>query len=293
MRKIIFYFCLLSILLSKAYAQDSTQLKSLQDSINSLKVQVNSVQKSIDTAKGEGSFVYYDSTSYAFAKSHPAEVLYKNCIYLNTAKTQKNEHPKWDAYVRFWLCLLLTFSILFFSIKWAQTTTIIRDEAYDTSGVLVTKNLPYSYSRTQLLWWTTIIMSCYVLLFGITGVLIPLNGTVVLLLGLGVGVYGFARLIDNNQTTSLESGTRHQETEGHKDFLTDILSDNIGISIHRVQSFVFNIIFGLAFIFYYVQALRTGDYPFLEMEQWQFALLGISSSAYLGIKAVAENRKGK
>lgn len=291
MRRIIFCFLSLSVLAITTQGQDSNQLNTIQAGVDTIAKQVTTINKKIDTAKQQSVFTYFDSSSYAYAKNHPAEVIYKNCIYLNTAKTQKNPNPTWDAYLRFWLCLIIAILIIFYSIKLARTTTLIRDEVYNAAGELVTKDIPYSYSRTQLLWWTVIIMTCYTLLFGITGVLVPINGTMVLLLGLGASVYGFARLIDDNQVTTLAPGTRHQEKEGTQHFLKDILSDDIGISIHRMQSFIFNIVFGLGFIFYFVQSLRSGDYPFIEMEQWQFALLGISASTYLGIKATAENKK--
>lgn len=291
MRTIIFCFLCLCIIASNVNGQDSTQLNTIKSGIDTITKQIKSINNKIDSANQQPAFAYFDSSSYAYAKNNPAKVIYRNCIFLNTAKTQKNAQPKWDDYLRFWLCLFIALSILFFAIKLARTTTIIRDEVYDKAGELVKEKIPYSYSRTQLLWWTVIILVCYTLLFGITGVLVPLNGTMVLLLGLGASVYGFARLIDENQATSLAPGTRHQEKEGTNHFLKDILSDDIGISIHRMQSFIFNIIFGLGFIFYFVQSLRSGDYPFIEMEQWQFALLGISASTYLGIKATAENKK--
>jgi hypothetical protein len=291
MRTIIFCFLCISIIASKVNGQDSNQLNTIQSGVDTIAKQIKTINNKIDSVKQQTVFNYFDSSSYAFAKNNPATVIYKNCIFLNTAKTQKTVHPKWDAYLRFWLCLVIALLILFYAIRLARTTTLIRDEVYNTVGTLVTKDIPYSYSRTQLLWWSVIIMVCYTLLFGITGVLVPLNGTMVLLLGLGASVYGFARLIDDNQVTSLAPGTRHQEKEGTKHFLKDILSDDIGISIHRMQSFIFNIIFGLGFIFYFIQSLRSGDYPFIEMEQWQFALLGISASTYLGIKATAENKK--
>src|ERR1044071_599571 len=68
-----------------------------------------------------------------------------------------------------------------------------------------------------------------------------------------------------------------------RDFFTDILTDDSGISFHRFQMFVWTIILGIIFIF--------SVYKQLAMPQFNetlLALLGISSGTYLGFM-FAEN----
>ncbi|HEX4850110.1 MAG TPA: hypothetical protein VFV08_04845, partial [Puia sp.] len=92
---------------------------------------------------------------------------------------------------------------------------------------------------------------------------------------------------DNNQTQP----TRHQDLSNTKNFFSDILSDDTGISIHRFQAVAFNIIFGVGFVSAFFENLSSCKYPFTDFEQWQLTLLGISASAYLGLKA-RENGEG-
>ena len=148
---------------------------------------------------------------------------------------------------------------------------------------------PFSFARVQLFWWTLIIISCYAYFFGLTAVLVPINSTTVILLGCGVLVYAGGKLIDNRQIQA-SGGQRHQDGDATcQGFFTDILSDEGGISLHRFQALAFTIIFGVAYISFFVRAVYAHTYPLVEFSEGQFALIGISSAAYLGLKAT-ENR---
>jgi len=61
----------------------------------------------------------------------------------------------------------------------------------------------------------------------------------------------------------------------NQSFLKDILSDNQGISIHRLQSFVFNVIYGVVFI-----KSVVFDYAMPEFGSVELLLLGISNGTY-------------
>src|SRR6185503_20122297 len=70
-------------------------------------------------------------------------------------------------------------------------------------------------------------------------------------------------------------------------FLKDVLSDESGISIHRLQLFVWTLVLGIIFC--------TVVYGSLEMPQFSntlLGLMGISSGTYLGLK-VPETKTGK
>jgi hypothetical protein len=88
-------------------------------------------------------------------------------------------------------------------------------------------------------------------------------------------------------------GTRNQDnnkSDVEPDFFHDILSDDSGISIHRFQSMVFNVIFGIGFISNFIKQVCLEAYPLADFTDWQFALIGISSATYLGLKATSENK---
>ena len=64
------------------------------------------------------------------------------------------------------------------------------------------------------------------------------------------------------------------------DFLTDILTDVDGITLHRFQAFVWTLVLGVVFV---VGAIPGKGMPDNFTPQ-MLALLGISGGAYLGFK---------
>ncbi len=162
-----------------------------------------------------------------------------------------------------------------------------RDEGYDSNNnANSVMERPFGYSKVQLFWWTMIILCCYTFFYGLTGVLVPLNPTSVILLGFGVMVLAGGKMIDQRQIKSSPPGTRHQDGDARSEsFVMDIISDDQGPSIHRFQAVVFNVVFGIGFVSFFISALYGQRYPFADFTEWQFALIGISSATYLGMKA--------
>jgi hypothetical protein len=193
---------------------------------------------------------------------------------------------------------LISLSILLmlvFGYLLAKYSAICRDESYDPATHLLKTDVhrrPFSYSRVQCLWWTLIIFSCYTAVCIYFLELLPLNATVIILLGGGLSVSVFGKVIDNNQ---IQEGTvlhnRNQDIKDSEGFFIDILSDDSGVSVHRLQALLFNIIFGIGFIMACITKVENQLYPFADFEVWQFTLLGISAAGYLGMKA-GENGKG-
>jgi hypothetical protein len=157
--------------------------------------------------------------------------------------------------------------VIYLSVK----TDLIRDVSPTNPN-----QRPYSLARTQLLWWTTIITVCYIIGYGQKGVFDTLNNTCLILLGISLTTTASARIIDGTQATTQLSRHQDQPTEH---FLIDILSDENGISIHRFQTVLFNLLFGVSFLVLFFQ-----NYVFPDFSTEQMTLLGISSSAYVGLK---------
>lgn len=124
---------------------------------------------------------------------------------------------------------------------------------------------PYSWARVQLAWWTVIILSSVIAVVwkdtqtAPPGNLPSLHYSTLVLLGISAATITVARSIDvsdvNNQGT-----VRHQNVPSES-FLTDILSDQDGISIHRMQAVVFNVLFGIWFIGSVLYNLGAGHDP--------------------------------
>lgn len=142
---------------------------------------------------------------------------------------------------------------------------------------------PFSLSRVQLALWTAIISCCYIYLALSCGCLvIPINSTALILMGISTGTTVLASTIDKSQ----DSQERHQN-EPSKGLVIDILSDKNGISVHRFQNVVWTVIA----IAVYLCHLGLQECNLPDLDSTLIGMSGISSSAYLGLK-INENGKG-
>ncbi|MCG8309626.1 MAG: hypothetical protein MI975_19685 [Cytophagales bacterium] len=159
----------------------------------------------------------------------------------------------------------------------------VRTPALRDLSSLAKDKKPYSFSRCQVFWWTLIILSSltYILISTST---FSVNSTVWILLGISGATLGVGAAIDNKDVNKVGRGKTHQNlpSEG---WLFDILMDNQGVSIHRVQAFLFNIGFG---VFYLVEVLTTLEIP--EFDTNMLALLGLSNGAYALVKNNENNQ---
>ncbi len=113
------------------------------------------------------------------------------------------------------------------------------------------ENKPYSLSRVQLAWWMGFVLCAFIaVVFNKynTDMNIPtFSDGILVVLGISSITTAAATLTDvSDQSNSLL--TRHQNDEGGgKHFFIDILSDQNGVSVHRLQTVLFNLIFAVWF----------------------------------------------
>ncbi len=188
----------------------------------------------------------------------------------------------------FWFSLVvLTLLILFFDVKYS----LLRD----TSTAL---HKPYSFARVQLAWWTIIIFSSLIAILTLKAGIPTFSESILVLLGISSATTAAARVIDvadqkNTDIVPIQNG----ESEN---FLLDILSDGNGVSMHRFQTVVLNIIFGIWFVCavldHFTQFLNNVSYftgnisnilPVLDSNN--LILLGLSSGTYAALK-ITENK---
>jgi hypothetical protein len=100
------------------------------------------------------------------------------------------------------------------------------------------------------------------------------------LLGIGAGTSAISKGVDSKQDSQVL--VRHQDhpSEG---FLTDILSDETGVSMHRFQALVFNIIYGVLFVHKFIYDSGTA-HKLPEFNATELGLLGISAGTFLYMK---------
>ncbi|HEY7215851.1 MAG TPA: hypothetical protein VIC28_14585 [Thermoanaerobaculia bacterium] len=174
----------------------------------------------------------------------------------------------------------------------ARRTPLLRDRSPLTPAG---KLPPYSLSRFQMAFWSFLIIAAYVFIWMITQELDTITGSVLALLGIGSSTALAATLIDKEKVTKTAAGEGEAQAPSaaappaktaavSEGFLRDVLSDDEGISLYRLQLFVWTIVLGIIFI--------ASVYDGLQMPQFNptlLGLMGISSGTYLGFK-VPESR---
>jgi hypothetical protein len=144
---------------------------------------------------------------------------------------------------------------------------------------------PFSWSRTQLAFWTVIIFSSFLyLLFKYRFSIPELNNVNLILLGIAVATTASAKLIDDSQKNNPDLSQNYPS----KGFLYDILSDKNGVSIHRLQNLLWTLAVGIIYMQYV--GVQKGMPDETVLTQNLLILMGISTGAYIGIKTT-ENSK--
>ncbi len=300
MKKIYLFFFIATLLGLKISAQEKDTLQELRKTIDSLKQNISEIKtnegalnKKVDSVNEKvNEQLVIDASGLDSARKNPDSVLYKTYIFNKINKKVKKDRR--DIRGFFAISSLVILVLMWAgAIYYTRKDSLCKDVAFDKSGNQIKAEFcPYSYSRAQLLWWTLIILSCYIFFFGVTGVTVPFNVTSAVLLGFGAIVYSSGKIIDNVQIQK-GKGDRNQDQGAQNreapNFIKDILSDDNGISIHRYQAVIFNLVFGIGFLGFFIKSLIHQKYPFPDFTEWQFALLGISSATYLGLKA-SENK---
>lgn len=153
---------------------------------------------------------------------------------------------------------------------------------YFLKGINSTK---YSLSRVQMAWWTMIVICCYIALWSDSGILVPLSGDTLILIGISAGTAAAAQTIDIGKIRVLEQSGRSEQTQiraaihTNQTFLFQILSDENGINIQRFQSVVFTLFIGIFFVFEVITKFEMPD-----LDPGILGLMGISSATYAGLK---------
>lgn len=140
----------------------------------------------------------------------------------------------------------------------------------------------YSLSRTQLAVWTMIIAVSYIMIALVTGELVPLTTSTLILLGISGATAAAANVIDSNDKQN--NKVRHQDVIPTKGLLNDLLCDSNGVSVHRFQMIVFNLILCVFFVKEVFTTLQMPDF-----DNNLLILMGLSNTTYAGLKTNENN----
>jgi hypothetical protein len=189
-----------------------------------------------------------------------------------------NEIKRWGQFG--WL--LIAAFVGFFALLILRYKTIIKN---GTGGLPMKEGEKtcYSFSKSQFAFWTFIIMSSFIYIWSFTGDLNSINATALVLLGITSVTIATGNLIDKDEESRLDPKVvrsfRVKSSGKRSNFLEDILSDANGISIHRLQAFIFNLVFGIAFL-----KSVLSNYSMPEFSETQLILLGLSNGTYAFLK---------
>ncbi len=192
-----------------------------------------------------------------------------------------------NAQIIFWIVfVLLALLVLFMDKKY----NMLRDNS------ILYKKKPFSYARTQLTWWTVIVLSSFITILLKRRDIPTFDSSTLILLGISSATTIAARLTDMSDKDNVPSNLISQNSTG-KNFIIDILSDNSGVSIHRLQTVIFNIVIGGWFIYKVtVNLVITGMdinkiIPVLEPNN--LILIGLSAGTYAALKTTENKSNGK
>jgi hypothetical protein len=178
----------------------------------------------------------------------------------------------------FWLVVVPKTDLAIFSTILAGSLVLVTLLARRTAllrkpGPQPALERPYSIGRFQLAFWSVLVAESYLFVWLLTGNLNTITASVLALVGIGSATALGGSLIDSGSKPETAPGLRS------RGFLTDLLSDSSGISIHRFQILSWTLILGVIFC--------ASVYKVLEMPEFSPALLGlmgISSGTYLAFK---------
>jgi hypothetical protein len=134
---------------------------------------------------------------------------------------------------------------------------------------------PYSLSLFQMAFWFFLVIASYVFIWLICDELNTITDSVLGLIGIGAATAVGAKMI-NDRTIGTDAPT---VTHG---FISDVISDANGVSIHRLQMFGWTLVLGVIFL-----ASVYNDLAMPEFSSTLLGLMGISSGTYLGIKGTS------
>lgn len=134
----------------------------------------------------------------------------------------------------------------------------------------------FSLSKTQLLLWTMLVVGSFVYIWIITLHLPTIDGSILVLLGISVGTTTVSRQIDGSNAQKPGAANMTVQSKG---IIYDILSDDSGISVHRLQNALFTLTLMAVFVSDVVGYLRMP-----AIDSTLLAVMGISSAGYLTAK---------
>lgn len=193
-------------------------------------------------------------------------------------------------------------------IRLSRTTAILRNHGPGS---------PWSLDRLQMAWWTLLVVSAFVFIWMISGDYGSLSNSVLALIGISAGTGLIGAVMDDGKQAKMQERKALEDEEAgvqagnaqpapeaaapaaaprrpseieallaklpklkqSKSLWIDILSDENGVSFHRLQVIIWTLVLSVIFV---VSVYLRLDMP--DFDNQLLALMGISNGTYLGFK---------
>lgn len=149
---------------------------------------------------------------------------------------------------------------------------------------------PFSLAKSQLAFWTVAVIGSFLYVFFATGRFSGvMTNTVLWLLGISSATAALSAAASGPgggpAAPAAPVGAPAAPVapaappQVHQRFFTDILSDNEGMNVHRLQMAIWTAAFGGIFVY---ESIKNGVFP--TFDDQAFVLMGISSATYVWFK---------
>jgi hypothetical protein len=167
------------------------------------------------------------------------------------------------------------------SVAGVNAVKVVDSYGPDPTNEVLRSEIPYSLARTQLAFWTLVVVFSLIFIWFNTDTLGYITTTAITLLGISGGTSVVAKIIDTSHknTSQLISAQQFKDNYKSQGLLTDIMSDEKGISVHRFQLVLFTLGLGIYFIWHVIYYLQMPDYSTTLL-----MLIGVSNTTYAGLK---------
>ena len=243
-----------------------------KDSVYKLTFLLNRDRDSVETFKAWNRFY-----------RHPRSKEYPVTFSVGTAKEIlsnksvecKLELVKNDWY-RVWILWIVTAVVGLLVIVISRRSELLKETNPIADSV-------FSLARTQIAWWTVVVLGSFFHLYFYTDELVDLSNSTMVLLGASAGTMISAKMIDSYKDYSHLVNQPKIKSRG---FILDILSDGVeGVSVHRFQFVIWTLALTLVFLRGVIRELAMPEFP-----ENLLILMGISNGTYLLLK-LPENTK--
>ncbi|MBC3918819.1 hypothetical protein H8L32_15100 [Undibacterium sp. CY18W] len=174
------------------------------------------------------------------------------------------------------ICVLFGFGFIaivgYALFRLGRDSGLLRDSSSAAVG-----ERTFSLARVQMAWWFFIVLVSYIWLWIVAEGIPTISPQALGLLGIGSATYLTAAGVD------VSKQNQFGESKG---FFKDVLSDSQGLTLHRFQMLVFNVLIGVLFLVYVIQHF---DMPLFDGNI--LTLLGMSAGTYAGFKIPEQQGK--